>query len=49
MVPTRNDLPEARAAKVAGIDAIVRAKLESMETEGQPPASPGGVRFLGFE
>lgn len=31
MVPTRKDLPEARAAKIRNIDAIVRAKLGSSE------------------
>ncbi len=39
MIPTRMDLPEARAAKMANIDAIVRAKLSS----GTPaPAARGG-------
>ena len=36
MVPTRADLPEARAAKIANIDAIVRAKL------GLPPLAQNG-------
>jgi hypothetical protein len=37
MLPTRKDEPEARAAKVKNIDAIVRAKL------GMPSQDAGGV------
>ena len=33
MVPTRTDTPDARAAKLLNIDAIVRAKLSPMEGE----------------
>ena len=43
MVPKRTDLPEAREAKIANIDAIVRAKLGVAE----PPASgPVKVRSV---
>lgn len=45
MVPTRSDLPEARAAKVAGIDAIVRAKLgQSGPTGGPTNAQPAAAQ-----
>jgi hypothetical protein len=37
MIPTRKDLPEARAAKLKNIDAIVRAKLAP---EDLPEAAP---------
>lgn len=43
MIPTRADLPAARAAKLANIDAIVRAKLSrggsapSSTSTGRPP------------
>lgn len=41
MLPTRNDLPAARQAKLDAVDAIVRAKLQ----QGAPsPARQGGER-----
>jgi hypothetical protein len=40
MVPTRNDEPEARANKLANIDAIVRAKLSISPDGGTKPATP---------
>lgn len=41
MLPTRNDLPAARQAKLDAVDAIVRAKLQ----QGTPaPARQGGGR-----
>lgn len=53
MVPTRSDLAEARVAKIAGIDAIVRAKLgigdqpqQSAQPQiTQPPAQQQVIRF----
>ncbi len=41
MVPTRADLPEARDAKLANIDRIVRAKLGQGDA-GTTPAPAGG-------
>lgn len=38
MLPTRKDLPEARAAKLRNVDAIVRAKLGQAEQQEAPPA-----------
>lgn len=43
MIPTRADLPEAREAKLANIDRIVRAKLGQSGTGGAPAA--GGWRI----
>lgn len=37
MLPTRKDEPEARAAKIANIDAIVRAKLGMPAQQSAPP------------
>lgn len=39
MIPTRKDLPEARAAKIAAIDALVRAKLNQ-----EPAAKQGAAK-----
>ena len=39
MLPTRKDTPEARVIKVQNIDAIVRAKLGSQQSQG--PQSEG--------
>jgi hypothetical protein len=52
MLPTRKDKPEARAAKLANIDAIVRAKLGMSSSQEQTAApQPGtvdsGYRFKG--
>ena len=48
MVPTRKDTPEARAAKIANIDSIVRAKLrmspKSSPAQGEAP--PQAVEHL---
>ena len=41
MVPKRTDLPQARSAKIANIDGIVRAKLGMAATPA--PASNGGL------
>lgn len=45
MVPTRKDLPEARAAKIRNIDAIVRAKLSTPDAaqQGKPKIPEGSV------
>lgn len=40
MLPTRKDHPEAIKAKMAGIDAIVSAKLGSRQGAQQPPPYP---------
>jgi len=41
MIPTRNDLPEAREAKIKNIDAIVRAKLGTQQPAAiAQPAQP---------
>lgn len=51
MVPKRTDEPEARAAKMANIDAIVRAKLgmsgSTQTTELQVGAVEDGYEYLG--
>ncbi len=56
MVPTRKDHPEARKAKIAMIDSIVRAKLgigDLGQSSAQPQSGPkpgtveGGYRFKG--
>ena len=45
MVPTRLDLPRARAAKIANINAIVAAKLNAAGQSGQaPPANAGAEK-----
>lgn len=41
MIPTRSDLPEARAAKIQAIDAVVRAKLGASQSEEPAPAESG--------
>lgn len=54
MIPNRNDLPEARAAKIAGIDAIVRAKLGTSQQatpaqqnqQNTPPTNQQGWRLM---
>lgn len=42
MVPTRKDLPEARASKIRNIDAIVRAKLSAQEESPKEPRPTSG-------
>lgn len=42
MIPTRMDLPEARKAKLANIDAIVKAKLG--QASASPPLKPSGAK-----
>lgn len=42
MVPTRTDLPAAVKAKIAGIDAIVEAKLQQQSQQTAPPAAASG-------
>lgn len=44
MIPTRSDLPEARQAKLAGIDAIVRAKLNIGQTQATQPSEQAPVQ-----
>lgn len=39
MVPTRTDLPGAVDAKIAGIDAIIQAKLQQTPTQAESPGS----------
>jgi hypothetical protein len=46
MLPTRKDLPEARAAKIANIDAIVRAKLGMASNEPVRVTSPAEAMAL---
>jgi hypothetical protein len=45
MIPTRDDLPAARAAKLAMMDAIIRAKLGSAQQQPQvqPDQQGGGL------
>jgi hypothetical protein len=53
MLPTRKDLPEARAAKISMVDAIVKAKLGMAAAPGNSAGAPavgtvkGGYRFKG--
>lgn len=51
MVPKRADRPEAIAAKIANIDAIVRAKLgapaEASAAPGAPPGEPDVESYYG--
>lgn len=41
MVPTRKDEPEARAAKINNINAIIAAKLATQGSQSDPGATPG--------
>lgn len=41
MVPTRKDEPEARAAKINNINAIIAAKLATQGSQSAPAATPG--------
>jgi hypothetical protein len=50
MIPTRSDLPEARAAKLKNIDLIVRAKLQEPDVVQQDKIQqPQQADFSGFK
>jgi hypothetical protein len=48
MLPTRTDHPEARKAKIANINAIVRAKLDAVGASA-PSAPSGGNSVIRFD